>query len=257
MLEKKPESRQQIYESYDLDRDSFEPAYLQLVKIIQRQIADGLFRPGDRLPSEAELRNRYGISPMTVRRAINMLVDQDVVSTERGRGTFVKQLKLSTATFHLKEMQNLFSDPSRAKVKILGVRIVKADDLVAGRLGLASGDRVIYIQRLLLISNEPVFYHREYLVYDPRKPIVEAEMEFTSLEGLFNGSGRSIFKMGELTIEAKLMSAEESELLKVPTPSAALSLTHIFFDYQNRPISLGWFICHSDRQHFATRVGTF
>lgn len=238
--------------SYSIDRKSFEPAYLQLARIIQRQIADGLFRPGDRLPSEAELRSRHEVSPMTVRRAINMLADQDVVSAEQGRGTFVKQLRLSTAKFHLKDM---FSDPSRAKVKLLGVRIIKADELVAEKLGLKLGERVIYIQRLLLINNEPGFYHREYLVYDPRKPIVEAEMGFTSLEGLFNGSGRSFFKRGDLTIEATLMNDEEARLLQAPLPSAALSLTHVFYDYQNRPISWGWFTCRSDRQRLFTRVG--
>lgn len=241
--------------SYSIDRESFEPAYLQLARIIQRQIADGLFRPGDRLPSEAELRSVHEVSPMTVRRAMNMLVDQDVVSAEQGRGTFVKQLRLSTAKFNLKQMHSLFSDPSRTKVKLLGVHIIKADELVAEKLDIKPGERVIYIQRLLMINNEPGFYHREHLVYDPRKPVVEAEMEFTSLEGLFNGSGRSLFKRGDLTIEAKLMTDEESRLLDAPNPSAALLLTHVFFDYQNRPISWGWFICRSDRQRLVSRVG--
>ena len=80
-------------------------------------------------------------------------------------------------------------------------------------------------------------------------------MEFTSLEGLLNGSGRSIFKMGELTIEATLMNEEEANLLQAPTPSAALSLTHIFYDYHDNPISWGWFICRSDRQRLTARVG--
>ncbi len=241
--------------SYSIDRTSFEPAYLQLARIIQRQIADGLFRPGDRLPSEAELRSRHDVSPMTVRRAINMLADHDVVSAEQGRGTFVKHLRLSTAKFHLKDMHSLFSDPSQTKVKLLGVRIIKAEELIAEKLDLKLGERVIYIQRLLLINNEPGFYHREYLVYDPKKPIVEAEMEFTSLEGLFNGSGRSFFKRGDLTIEATLMSDEAATLLQAPAPSAALSLTHVFYDYQNRPISWGRFTCRSDRQRLFTRVG--
>jgi DNA-binding GntR family transcriptional regulator len=250
---KTPGSR--ISDPYSIDRESFEPAYLQLTRIIQRQISDGLFRPGDRLPSEAELRSRHDVSPMTVRRAINMLADQDMVTAEQGRGTFVKHLKLSTAKFHLKEMHNLFSDPSQAKVKILGVRIVKADELVSARLDLKPGDRVIYIQRLLLMHDEPSFYHREYLVYDPKKPIVEAEMEFTSLEGLFNGSGRSLFKMGELAVEAALMTEEEARVLNAKIPSAALALTHVFYDYQNRPISWGWFVCRSDRQRLVTKVG--
>ena len=62
-----------------IDRNSYEPAYAQLVRILLGQIAAGEFRPGDRLPSEAQLCERYGVSPMTVRRVINILADQSVV----------------------------------------------------------------------------------------------------------------------------------------------------------------------------------
>ena len=53
--------------------------------------------PDDQLPSESQLCDRYGVSPMTVRRAINLLVDQGVVTTERGRGIFVKPMAMGTA----------------------------------------------------------------------------------------------------------------------------------------------------------------
>jgi len=238
-----------------IDRKSFEPAYLQLVKILRLQVAEGIFRPGDRLPSEAELCRTHQVSPMTVRRAINMLVDQDVVNTEQGRGTFVKQPELGTATFHLRELQSLFSDPSGAKVDLLGVRIATADKSIAEKLGLSVGDKTIYIRRLISINSEPAYYHREYMVYDPTRPIVESEMEFTSLEGLFDGSGSSIFKLSELTIEATLMDEEEAHILNMPIPSAAMSLTHIFYDYRDQPVSWGWFICRSDQMRFKTKVG--
>ena len=54
-----------------IDRDAYEPAYAQLANILRRKISKGEFRPGDQLPSEAQLCRRYGISPMTVRRSIN------------------------------------------------------------------------------------------------------------------------------------------------------------------------------------------
>ena len=83
-------------DSNQIDRTSDEPAYAQLADIIRRQIGEGVFRPGEQLPSEAKLCQRFGISPMTVRRSINLLADQGVVNTAQGRGTFVKPLALST-----------------------------------------------------------------------------------------------------------------------------------------------------------------
>jgi len=77
--------------NYQIDRKSSEPAYDQLANIIRRLIGDGAFRPGDQLPSEVQLCRRYGISPMTVRRSINLLADQGVVSTVPGATKSIRQ----------------------------------------------------------------------------------------------------------------------------------------------------------------------
>jgi GntR family transcriptional regulator len=253
MEKRKPDSAK--IQMPTLDRSSYEPAYIQLVNILKKQIANGQFRASNRLPSESELCAQFKVSPMTVRRAINILAEQGIVVTERGRGTFVKQPRLGTATFHLREMQTLLGDPSLTNVSLLGVNLTAADDRVAEKLKKRRGEKVIYIRRLLNIDGEPAFYHREYIVYDARRPILEAEMEVTSLEGLFSGRGSSVFKVGELTVSATLMDEEEARILKVKAPASAMSLTHLFFDYDDRPVSWGWFICRSDKLLFKTKVG--
>lgn len=236
-----------------IDRNAFEPAYSQLANILKAQIAAGAFRPGDQLPSEAQLCRTYGVSPMTVRRSINLLADQDVVATAQGRGTFVKRLQLSTAAFDLSELHRMFSDDST--IKLLDARIVAAHERAASKLAVSVGDNVIYIRRLITIDELPAFYHREYLIYDPRRPIVESEMEITSLSGLFSGSGSAIVKRADLAIDATLMNEEEANLLKIQLPAAALLLEHTFYDFDDRPISWGWFIAGSDRLRFTTTVG--
>ena len=238
-----------------INRDSFEPAYSQLANILRRQIADGAYRPGDQLPSEAQLCRRYGISPMTVRRSINLLSDQGVVNTAQGRGTFVKPLELSMANFDLGELQGLFTNGTATDVKLLDVRVVSADERTARKLELIKGDPTIYIRRLFTRENKPIFYHRAYLIYDPTRPIVEAEMDVTSLQGLFTSADNCMLKRGELTIEATMMNEEEAKILQTQLPAAAFYLEHLFYDFENCPISWGWFIFHSDHLHFHTQVG--
>ncbi|MBI5303909.1 MAG: GntR family transcriptional regulator [Chloroflexi bacterium] len=238
-----------------IDRDSYEPAYAQLANILRRQVATGVFQPGDQLPSESQLVGRFDVSPMTVRRAINLLADQGVISTAQGRGTFVRGVELSTATFGLKELQSLFSNKPQTNVKLLEARVVTADERTARKLDIALGQRVVYIRRLLTIENQPAFYHREYVVYDPARPVVEAEMEVTSLQGLFTGIGETLLKRGELGIEATILNDEEARLLEVATPAAAFCIEHLFYDLKERPVSWGWFVCHSTRLRFTTGVG--
>jgi DNA-binding GntR family transcriptional regulator len=237
-----------------IDRDSYEPAYAQLANILRRQVAAGVFRPGDQLPSEAMLCRSYQVSPMTVRRTIHQLAEEGVVSTIQGRGTFVRALELGRAAFDLQELQDLFGDPVMA-VKLLDARVVSADERCARKLNLGVGEKAIYIRRLLTVEDEPAFYHREYLVYDPTRPIVEAEMEVTALRGLFDGTGSAMLKRGELSVEACLLNDDEATILRTQLPVAAFCLEHLFYDFDDRPVSWGWFICRSDYLRFSTNVG--
>lgn len=237
-----------------IDRESYEPAYMQLVNIMKQQIAQGIFRPGDRLPSESQICQQYQVSPMTVRRAINILIDQRVASTMQGRGTFVNSLNLGSAAFHLKGIQEFFMDKNTT-VKILEARIVAAEERAAKKLEARLNDPLIFIRRLLLKGKEPFFYHKEYLIYDPTRPIVESELEVTSLQGLFNGSGSSEFKHGELSIETTVITAEEAKILRAELGFPAFCLEHIFYDFSEKPVSWGWFICRGDKLRFTTSVG--
>ncbi len=238
-----------------INRDSFEPAYAQLANILRGQIANGEFRPGDQLPSESQLCRRYGISPMTVRRSINILVDQGVVSAAQGRGTFVKHLEWSAANFDLQELQDLFSKGEINHIKLLEARVISANRRTARKLNISEADFVIYIRRLFTKDDKPIFYHRAYLIYDPKRPIVEAEMDVTSLQGLFADVDNALLKRGLITIEATLLNEEEAQILKTPHPSAGFYLEHLFYDFEDCPISWGWFIFPNDRLRFKTQIG--
>jgi DNA-binding GntR family transcriptional regulator len=239
----------------NIDRQSFEPAYVQLVNILKEQIARGVYLPGDRLPSESELCKRYQVSPMTVRRSINVLLDQGVVSTIQGSGTYVKAPDLGRVTFSLGDFHNIFKDKERTKVRILEVLIIKADETTANRLAMPVGERTILIRRVLFRDGDPFLYHKEQLIYDPFRPIVEAELEVTSLHGLFVGTGETKFKRGDLVIEAAVLTKEEADLLNTIQMQPAFRIEHIFFDFEDRPVSWGRFICRGDRLRFSTAVG--
>ncbi|MBU1277122.1 MAG: GntR family transcriptional regulator [Proteobacteria bacterium] len=238
-----------------IDSESYEPAYSQLVNILRRQIAAGLFRPANVLPSEAELCRRYKISPMTVRRAINILIDQEVVSTVQGRGTFVKPPELGNATFNLRNFKALFTDKKETTVNLLEVRIVSACQDVADELNIAPGERTIFLRRLILKNGEPIIYHKESLIYDPGRPIVEAEMEVTSLLGLLVGARESYFKKGKVDLIASVLNEEEAALLHAPPNLPAFRLEHVFYDFDDNPVSWGRFICRGDHLRFSTMVG--
>ncbi len=237
-----------------IDRRSFEPAYMQIARTISEQIATGAYRAGDRLPSESELCTEFGVSPMTVRRAVNILVDRGLATAAQGKGTYVRSLALGEAVFRLQEMTDRWYDGS-IDVRLLEASIAPATARVAEVLDCKPGERMVYLRRLLLRDEAPLMYHREYLVYDPRRPLVEAQLRITSLEGLLESAGGEGFPRGNLTVQAVGLSSEAADLLDLAPGSPALCLEHVFYDFSGRAMSWGWFLCRPDQFKLTSWIG--
>jgi GntR family transcriptional regulator len=238
-----------------IDRRSYEPAYMQIVRIISQQIAMGVLRSGNQLPSEGQFCAQFNVSPMTVRRAMNILVEKGLVSATQGKGTFVKPLDIGEAVFRLQELKDHWARGSQTTVRLLEARILSADEHVARKLTILPGERAIYIRRLMLQEDVPTMYHREYLIYDPKRPVVEAQLQITSLEGLLQGRSNEGLRRGNLTIESVNLNEEEAGVLQIPAGTAAFYLEHIFHDFNDHPVSWGWFICRADRFKLTTCIG--
>lgn len=237
-----------------INRNDNEPVFEQLAEHLRRQIISGAYRPGERLPSESQLVETYQVSKLTVRRAINLLAAQNVISTSQGKGTFVKEVDISSATFDLFDLKKLLDDPETA-IQILEAKFIPADERIARKLQLDINQRCVFIRRLLSSHEKPAYYHHGYLIYDPTRPVMEAEMEVTDLKGILQGSGSSLIKSGDLNLSATILSDEEARILQTTSPAAGMILEHIFFDFNDRPVSWGWFICSNEQLNLHTRVG--
>jgi GntR family transcriptional regulator len=237
-----------------IDRSSFEPPYVQVARGVRERIVSGEYRAGDRLPSEAELCELYGVSRMTARRAVTLLSQDGVVFTENGRGTFVRAPELAAATFDLGSLRRLVDDDATT-VKIREARIVPSSPRVSGKLAIEPDAPVVAIKRIVSSDGESVFYHSEYLVFDPRRPLVEAEYGVTALRDLLANAGRAGFKYGRLDLHASTLSEAEASYIGEEPGVAAWVVEHLFYDFENRPVSWGRFIGRADRLSFSATVG--
>ena len=82
-----------------------QPAYLQVKTFIQQHISSGEWRPGDPVPSEATLMQQFGISRMTVNRALRELTASGLVTRVQGSGTFVAELHRIASTVTIRKIQ--------------------------------------------------------------------------------------------------------------------------------------------------------
>lgn len=230
------------------------PAYRRIADTLADRVISGVYASGSRLPSGSELCREFGVSPMTVRKAMTMLESQGLVSGVKGRGTFARSVDLSDTSFRLDSLTGEWLDET-AEIRLLSASMTRADDKIAGMLAITPGDRVIYVRRLVLHNGDPVMYHNEYIIYDPRRPLVESQLQLTSMHAFLDSGRAQRFPRAELTLTAVKLDAESARALGESEGDLALRLEHVFQEGDRTPVSWGWFLLRAELFRLRARLG--
>ncbi len=220
----------------------FSPLYQQIKALITRALQDGEWRPGDLIPSEAELASRFGVSQGTVRKAIDELAAENLLIRRQGRGTFV-------STHHEDQVKFRFlrlvpeTEPAqglRMEREFLECHRVRASGDVVRALGIRAGDMVLEIRRILRIAGEPVVYEDIYLPAAPFRGLTAERLERYRgpLYAMFESEFGTRMVRAEEKIRAVNASAQEAALLRVPEGRALLSVERLAFSYGDQPVEL-------------------
>ncbi len=170
-----------------LEKENGIPLYRQLAEILRRQIADGVLAAGQKLPSEADLSAVYGINRHTVRQAVALLVAAGMVYTLKGSGTFVARTaavidyRVSSRTCFTENILNLGHRPG---ARVLRQAELQAPVRVAGHLGIAAGERIVFLEVLRFVDDVPVSVTSSYLPSARVSGLLEKLPRYTSLYAL-------------------------------------------------------------------------
>lgn len=130
--------------------------YLQISDSLHQRILDGEWKPGDTISAESILAEEYDVALGTMRKAIQQLMSNGILERQHGVGTFVRRANFNKSLFRFFR----FSDDSGERVipegRILRIQKTNPPSEQARKLGIASSDEAIWINRLRLIKGEPV-----------------------------------------------------------------------------------------------------
>jgi GntR family transcriptional regulator len=219
------------------------PIYYQIKQAIKNWIINKEFGPGDKIPSENELAEKFRVSRLTVRQALSHLTQEGLLVSRRGEGTFVTEHVNLIEGCHF-EFRGLIDDFFFAQIAEVKTRRVVIDRIpvpksIREKLDLDHGtEEVTRIKRVRYLKDKLFTYSINYLPQEIGVKIKGKTLYEKSLLQILEQDLRVQFTEAVQTIEASFADQEVAENLAVPSGSPVLFIERIMYAKKRRPVEL-------------------
>lgn len=235
-----------------LSRSSAGTLYHQILLDLKERIGSGEIGVGDRLPSEADLVQDFGVSRTTARRALDELRRQGLVRREPGRGTFLASPRLRSNLAYL----HSFSEEIERWGYSPGVRLISreertADEEVASSLEIELGERVLFVRRLRLADERPIFVCDSHLPVVRFPKLSDADYETVSLSRLLKERTGRQSEHARQWIGAAAAAPDVADLLEIAPDVPVLRVRRVTYLTGDAPVEVVEAYFHPERyQHY-------
>ena len=227
------------------------PLHHQVYLDLRATLDRGEWQPGDQVPTERDLAERYGCSLITVRRALDELVREQRIERTRGRGTFVLPPRidrdLGGSMSFTEEMQSRGLDP---ETRLISARPESATATVAGALRLEPGSPTLYLERLRMAGGEPYLLEQVHLPGERFPGLLASDLEHNSLYELLVTRYSTPIVRAHETLEPLLLKSREARLLNQRRGAPALLVEGIAFAADGSPVEFGRSYVRGDRSRY-------
>ncbi len=211
------------------------PIYKVIENDIKLKINQGELKSGDLVPSENELKDQYNVSRMTVRQALNNLVNDGYLFRHKGKGTFISQRKIEKNIHGVRSFtEEMAATGRKVSNKILSFERVEATADIADKLFLNEGDEVIHVERVRYGNDIPVLFEQLYIPGNLFKTIAKENLQGSFYKYLENELGMQISYCIQ-SIEAISADSKVSVALEVNKNVPTLLIVRNTFLSNGRP----------------------
>ncbi|MBT7998878.1 MAG: GntR family transcriptional regulator, partial [Betaproteobacteria bacterium] len=223
---------------------------------ITESLAEGLWNPGQSIPSEVELAQSFSVSQGTVRKAIDELAAENILIRRQGKGTFVASHDEEGSQLRFLRLTSTQNNKENLDNHLVSFTKEKATNKIAKSLGVNIGTTVVSIKRVLTFNQKP-------LILDFIKVPASSFRKLTS-EMIVEKKG-AMYRMYETEFGIQMLRAQEkiravaadadtSELLGVKKNTPVLSVERISFTYSDKPIEWRLGLCLTENHHYASEL---
>lgn len=222
---------------------SFSPLYQQIKSLLLNSLRLGEWRPGETLPSEIELAARFHVSQGTVRKAIDAMAAENLLTRRQGKGTFVATHAERQVRFRFLKLAPNNGTPGSegpAQRDIVSCRRGSASADVARALSLRAGDAVLQVRRVLSFVGTPTILEDIWLPASPFKGLTAERL--ASYQGPMYALFETEFNVRMVRADEKIRAESACDgrelLLQVPLGTPLLSVERIAYTYKDLPMEL-------------------
>ncbi len=192
------------------------PIYIQIADELRTNIQEVVYQPGDKLPTEKSLSERFSVNRHTVRNAIAILKDEGLVRVDRGRGTFVAATPIKYAIGkRVRYNENLKAQGIKASYKTIKTLEIPANDAIAKALKIDVGEKVFLIERLGLANDLPISIASSYFPAKLFPNLIDFWQKYESISKLVAEVYHCDHIRLSTCISARIVKEADARLLEV------------------------------------------
>ncbi len=240
---------------FQIDQDNKLPLYHKIESNLRDLISQGEILPGQMVPSEWELARLYGVSRLTVRRALDELVRQNWLNRRHGVGTFVKQpFRATIAASKLSFTEQMKAIGRKPTSQPLKKEIIPAPANIAKALKIKEGEALIKVSRLRLADDVPVLHEVVYLSANRFPGFEDHEWgPNDSLYQLLRENYGVVVSGLDHTIKPTLLANEQAKYFKAKAGLPALISEIIAYSMAGDPVEYSISVSNGDKGEFYFR----
>ena len=209
----------------------------QIEQSLAEDIAAGLFSGGERLPTELELSERFGVNRHTLRRAMAALSERGLVRVEQGRGTFVQEHVIDYLIGKRTRFSEIISRQHRKPAgRLLRAFETRAGEEVARELRLRKQTPCIYLESLGEVDGQPLSLGSSYFPAKRFPDLVRIYSETGSVTKAFEHHGVGSYVRKVTRVTARMPDAEEAANLRQASNRPVLVVESVNVDGNDTPV---------------------
>lgn len=226
--------------------------YEQLVDTLSDRIQNNIYKSGEMIPSELELQHEFGVSRSTVRKALNILSQKNILMKIPGKGTFVSDKKSPIETNSkrfLSFTDNVKRSGKKLTTKLIYTKDVDNNEKQCAFFNIQESEKLVKIKRLRYLDGEPFCIESTWLS-EKYSDITNEDLD-GSLYQILRKKYDSIPNNGQKTFKITFATQEESFLLDVSRGSALMKINDYVYDQNGAPLHISEQILKGDKFTYA------